>query len=265
MIMKMTMDNPDLMPENTELHVTQILFGFDASGCSRVTLHRVISLASNLKASIRSLYIENSSLVQLAALPFTREISRHTAQIRTLNTDIINRRLRQHAEEFRHMLEQQTRQAAISSTFRTMSGELIPVILQESKQANIIIIPAQSTWKSANEMESTRTTGIAAIYDDSEQNQNILQMVSTLSEKEDAELLLLTTQQQIKPDEDKPLDNKHTHLKLIDSNNIQQIIDQLIRFRPKLLIMPAATPLAGSLADIKFITRKLECDLVLVK
>ena len=163
------------MQENDKLHVKRILIAIDARGCNRVTLHHVATLASDMQADIFGLYIEDTNLIHAAQLPHTKEVSLRTAQLRELSSDTINVSLRDFGNEMKILLEEQAKLTQTRTSFKTTRGLRIPTILEESKNANFIIIPASASWSfNHRDQQAIEQLPFVIFYDSSHQGQTIL-------------------------------------------------------------------------------------------
>jgi len=247
------------MPENTELKISRILLAFDAWGCSPASLQRAISLAEQIKAQIHGVYIEDSDLLQMAELPFTREVSFGTAQPRSLNSTALNRRLRSLANELRLMLEQQAKLAAIYATFSTVRGQRLPIILQESRSANLTILPGSLSWRF--QQQQAEHAVIAAIFNHHQPDRNVLDIAMSLAQKEHAQLMLFYNSLEARDSLLALLADTSINYRLQGYRDSQQLLGYLQRLKPRAMVIGSDNALISETRNIQMLSQSFKCDL----
>jgi hypothetical protein len=247
------------MPENTELNITRILLAFDAWGCSPASLQRALSLAAQIKAQIHGLYIEDSDLLQMAELPFTREVSFSTARSRNLNSATLNRNLRQLANEMRLMLEEQAKPAAIYTTFRIIRGKRLPIILQESDQANLVILPGSVSWRSPQQQHEH--AGVVAIFNHRQLDQHVLDIAVSLAQKEHTQLVLLCSSAESREQAEKQMASTDPGCRIHNYKDLQQLLAQLQQIKPRAIVIARDNPLIADAGNIQMLSQYFKCDL----
>lgn len=254
------------MPENTDTQTRRILLALDARGCHPASLQRVLTLAGRISAQIHSLYIEDTDLLQLARLPFTREVSLDTAQPRRLSADTISRMLRNSARQLELMIQEQAKHAAVLATFETIRGQRIPVILQASTRANLIIIPESlSSGPFSTFQETHNHRAIAAMYDQIDKHQSVLDIAGFLAKREQATLIVFCATEQARLAADQQLAAMHIDYQIRNYRNNTDITDYLTRVKPRLLIAGQSHSLILTPQKISNLTRQLKCDLIITR
>lgn len=256
-----TAKSPDPMPENTDLKISRILLAFDAWGCSPLSLQRALGLAAHIKAQIHGLYIEDSDLLQMAELPFTREVSFSTARSRNLNSVTLNRNLRQLANKMRLMLEEQAKPAAIFTTFSIIRGKRLSIILQESAQASLVILPGSGPWRSPQQQHEH--AGVVAVFNHRRLDQHVLDIAVSLAQKEQTQLVLLCGSAEIKEQVEKLVATSNPGCRIHSFENQQQLLAQLQQIKPRAIVIARDHPLIAEAQNIQMLSQYFKCDLLI--
>jgi hypothetical protein len=129
-----------LKPPEREAKVLQVLLALDAASHDIKSLETAILLASQLRAEIIGLFIEDLDLLRSADLPFAREIASGSGEERSITGDHIERALRAWASQVQAQLAREARKANIKCTFRTVHNRRIETLLSETGESNLLII-----------------------------------------------------------------------------------------------------------------------------
>jgi len=123
-----------------EAKVLQVLLALDAASHNIDALETAISLASQLRAELIGLLIEDVQLLRSAKLPFAREIAAESGEERQITTDYIERALHAWSTEVQSQLAKEAQKANIKCTFRTVHNRRIETLLSETGESNLLII-----------------------------------------------------------------------------------------------------------------------------
>ena len=250
------------MNKNHDYKIEQIVLAFDSSGCSRITIEHIINIASYLRSTIQAIYIEDNNLLNAADLPFTREITLHTAQTRKLDTQQITRHFKNLASQLRNMLETQARLANIQSTFKVTRGPKIQTILQESLDAQLVFLPA------ASRIIPGRKQKFVAVAIDNTNNVIPLRLSAVLANKFDFGLLVIsenTTELSNDILDFFRRDYPKIHLHQIQTDNPTTLINQLKHYAVEILVIPETHFLLQQPDKIQRIINGLNCDVLVTR
>lgn len=89
---------------------------------------------------MQGLFVEDINLLQLAALPFTREVGFPSAIQRTIEPQDIERRLRAQARLSEHALARVAGRFNLRWSFRTERGQIVEQLLEVGREANLIVL-----------------------------------------------------------------------------------------------------------------------------
>ena len=254
------------MQEKNKFSVSQVMIALDAGGCDESTFTYAISLASNIQAEVCGLYIEDSNLINTAALPHTREITFHTARLREINVDIIHKSLNDIANELKNLLENLGKQTDARTSFRRTRGLRIPKALEESRHAQFIIIPAPATRQLTRKQQTDRDKlSFAIFYDNKIQAQKIINIVLSLAEKEKIQLIIFTCDIDANQNARKLFRNHDIDCKFINYSDRNHALTLLKSLAPRLIIVSDISPLIDSPEHIHQLNYSVNCDLIIVR
>jgi hypothetical protein len=100
------------------VRLRRIIAGFDAGTCRRETLQAIAALAAETQADVLGVFIEDTSLLELARLPFAAEVGHASALPRGLDVETLERALRFHAEALRRALAAAFEPSGVQWSFR---------------------------------------------------------------------------------------------------------------------------------------------------
>ena len=122
----------------------RILVALDASRQGFAALEVAAALAEQLRAELHGLFIEDASLLKLAALPMSQEVCFSVCTPRPLDAAALRRRLRVKAEEAQRVLEERAGRAEVVHSFRVSQGGLIHETLAAREAADVFVVGHQS-------------------------------------------------------------------------------------------------------------------------
>lgn len=107
----------------------RILVALDSSAGSRAALRRAAELARRIDAELTGLFVQDENLLQLAALPFARELSASGGAGRALSSDAMERELSCQALLLEAELEAVAVALELRWSFQTRRGQVAREIL----------------------------------------------------------------------------------------------------------------------------------------
>lgn len=123
-----------------EHRTTTVLVTLDESPDGAAALEAAVMLAASARAELRGLFIEDDVLYRVAGLPFSLEVSAHSAQPRPMSVDDMGRRLAVSAEIVRRAFERLANRAHIHWTFEVARGSVVRVTLEHFELADVVFI-----------------------------------------------------------------------------------------------------------------------------
>jgi len=103
-------------------------------------LEAAASLAARRKASLEALFVEDTALFQLAALPFARELDRSSGAVRPMNPSNLEGGLRAKLDRVRRAVDQAVAQRAIPASVRVARGHYVDVALAAAPSVDVLFL-----------------------------------------------------------------------------------------------------------------------------
>lgn len=127
------------LPSN-ELPIRRILVALDASSHSLAALQSAAGLAAKLGAELLGLFVEDSNLLQLAGLPFAREVGGVAGGVRRLDSPAMERSLMAQAERSRLALAAIAEPWRLRWSFRVVRGSVAEEVLAAAYEVDLVSI-----------------------------------------------------------------------------------------------------------------------------
>ncbi len=122
------------------LRLRRILVGLDASRESLEALEAAARVAARLQAELTGLFVEDEDLLNLAGLPFAREIALTGDGGRTLNPETVEKDLRQQAAQARRALEDTAKRRSLRWSFRVTRGRAGSELVAAAGDADLVAV-----------------------------------------------------------------------------------------------------------------------------
>lgn len=129
------------------MKIRRIVVGLDPSAPGRGALEAAATLAGRAQAELLGLFIEDADLLQLAALPFAREVGFASATGRALDVAGLERRLRLLAAESERALAAAAGRIAVPWSFRVARGSLIAALLAAAAEGDLLLAAASAAQR----------------------------------------------------------------------------------------------------------------------
>ncbi|MBE0409527.1 MAG: universal stress protein [Anaerolineales bacterium] len=134
--------------------VKRILVALDASPQSLAALRVATDLAARLDAELIGIFIEDINLVQLARLPFTRQISIATGTLLQMDSSLVERELRSQARWALNNMALLADKLKFKWSFRVVRGAISPQLQAAAAEADITIL-GKTGWSGRRLLGST--------------------------------------------------------------------------------------------------------------
>jgi len=250
--------------------VKRIIVSFDAGGFSPSTMETAVLLASRLQADLCGLFVEDTELLQLANLPFTREITLNTALSRDLNSISIERNLNALATRMRHSLEEMANISNVVCSFRTVRGPGLESVINESEEFQLVLLMPKKrlteTWRHI--ATPVNNHPIVLFYDGSVSAHRALKVIKSISgDAKMKHLLVLTTHQSAEVEvlEQLPLSQYSIKFHYVPDYNVTDIAALLKMQSAGLVILPLEAILLKQAREVTMLQDVLSCPLILVR
>ena len=125
--------------------VERILVSLDNSPHSSAALNASISLARQFNAELMGIFIEDINLLNLAEMPFRKEVSEYTAIIREITTDGLTRGITVQSRGITRSFQRLINQTDLQANFSVLRGHVTEMIEKESQKCDLIVIGKRGT------------------------------------------------------------------------------------------------------------------------
>ncbi|MDY6846308.1 MAG: universal stress protein [Chloroflexota bacterium] len=125
--------------------VERILVSLDSSRHSFSALKAAVELAHHYNASLKGVFIHDSNLLNLANMPFIREVGEYTAITREISTDRITRGMVVQSRWITQTFYKLTNQTGLHGEFEILHGNIHKIIDQEADNCDLLIIGKTGT------------------------------------------------------------------------------------------------------------------------
>jgi nucleotide-binding universal stress UspA family protein len=120
--------------------IRRILVALDASQHSLAALEAASELAEALKAELVGIFVEDVNLLNLAGLPFVREVGYPSGTARSLDSPSMERALRIQAEQVRQTLVGVATRHQLRWSFRVVRGQVASELLIAAQGADLLAL-----------------------------------------------------------------------------------------------------------------------------
>lgn len=126
--------------KQVERTIRHILVALDASPHSLAALETAADMAAYLEAELSALFIEDINLLNLADLPFIKQVDPLSASLLPLDRQHISRQFRMQAIRARKALEQVADRTHVQWSFRVIRGHVTTEIMTAASEADLVIL-----------------------------------------------------------------------------------------------------------------------------
>ena len=244
-----------------------ILIIFDAAGHTPVSMQIVIELAVRWRAGIQAVYIEDINLLKAVELPFTREISLHTAEISSIDSTLIMQRLRTDAENIKNQIMKIAVNRNVSLSFSSTHDQKTQVIKNCAEEVNMVLIPAVYTTMSRKEQHRLKRDAVIVYDDDNPLCKKALDIAASQAVINGYQLFVIVNSQ-LSEQRVKLLigqQSGHATCQIADLENVDEILLLIQKHAPELLVLAENSHLIGNEQMLQHLINSLESDILLVR
>jgi hypothetical protein len=248
-------------------NLKNILIVFDAAGYATVSMQTVIELAVRSQTGIQALYIEDSNLLNAVELPFTREVSLHTAKISSIDSALIMQKLRADAESIKKQIEKIAVTRSVSLSFSYTRGQKTQIIKNRREEVNMVLIPAVYSTAGRKQQHHLKHV-VAMVYD--EQNpscEKALSIALSQAAKNSYQLFVIVDSQRSKLHVEQLISQQsgHSVFQVADFSSVDEVLLLLQEYSPGLLVLTEGSRLADNEQVLQHLINSLESDILLVR
>ena len=124
-------------------------------------LRAAAGAATRMNTELHGLFIEDINLLNLAAMPFARELCFPSATRREMDVGRLENSLRALAGEARHALETVARRTALRSSFRVARGAPLAELLAAASDTDVVVAGTLSRTSALSELSVVCLASVA--------------------------------------------------------------------------------------------------------
>lgn len=126
----------------------RLILGFDHHEESRTVLSFAEQVAATGQLELAGIFVEDTELFELAALPFSTEFLIKTRRRQSFDLQCVERELRRHMLVSQAALQRMAHRAHRAFSFRSVRGHLLRALMQEASAGDLIMLRrADRPWQ----------------------------------------------------------------------------------------------------------------------
>jgi hypothetical protein len=253
-------------------NLKNILIVFDATGCTPVSMQTVIELAVRSQTGIQALYIEDINLLNAVELPFTREVSLHTAEISSIDSTLMMQKLRTDAESIKKQIEEVAVTRSVSLSFSYTRGQKTQVIKNYREEVNMVLIPAVYSTTGRKQQHYLKHV-VAMVYDEHNPScEKALSIAISQAVKNSYQLFVIVDSQHSKQHVEQLISQQSADVsyqiavcQIADFSSVDEVLQLLQKHSPGLLVLTEDSRLIDNEQALQQLINLLESDILLVR
>jgi nucleotide-binding universal stress UspA family protein len=169
----------------------RIAVTLDAFDLSLVALDQAVRLAGRMGARLEGIFVEDIELLQLAGLPFLREVRRSSHSVEAINPRRMEQELRVLARRAERLLGEQAARHNVSWSFRIWRGSIDSDLLTTVMEVDVLALTRLGSALARGRVTHTGQSAIAVLYGESESAARALDTAAGLALEQQSRLNIL--------------------------------------------------------------------------
>jgi nucleotide-binding universal stress UspA family protein len=125
--------------------VEHILVALDKSSHSLAALQAAIELASHYHANLKGVFVEDINVLNLAKMPFRKEVGEYTATVREITQDGLSREISVQSRWVTRFFQNTINQTDVNADFAVLRGNIHEIVNIESQACDLVVIGKSGT------------------------------------------------------------------------------------------------------------------------
>lgn len=164
--------------------IRRVMMALDAMNCESPLIEAAALIATKLGADLDALFVEDPDVHAVAVLPFTREISRSSAEPREISGDRVEQALRALSREAQARFSAVTRRSRIRGSFEVARARRNEALFDALGRAQLLLLqPAQGTLLRIR-IAPARTPQVFAICSSTPASARTLELAARLARQD---------------------------------------------------------------------------------
>lgn len=173
--------------------VQRLLVALDTARDTRDLIELSAEYAAKLNAELMGLFVEDTALLTLDALPCAREVRFASARVKRISVPTVERQLRVREGATRNVLESVARMRKVSWSFQVTRGRATSMMLEAAPEIDLILVTA-ANWRLGRRVGMYRwragPSRIPVTYDGSVEGRRALEVAGQLADGAAVSVLL---------------------------------------------------------------------------
>lgn len=256
-----------ISPEKMNASNKNILIVFDAAGCAPVSLHMVTDLAAGLSAGIKALYVEDNNLLKAVDLPFTREISLHTAEISNIDSTMMKQKFRVAAENIKKQIEEIAVTRSVSITFSSTRGHKTQVVRDRAEEVTMVMLPAVYSSNGRKRQQQLKDKVVMLYSDIDMSSGKTLDIALSQAGNKNRQLIVIADGVQSKQHVEKLVYERGEQIEfdVADFSDADEVASLIYKHSPGLLVLPESSRMIEGEQMLQRLIDMMETDILLVR
>lgn len=166
----------------------RLMLALDAGRCCAADVVLAVELAAIIGADLEGLFVEDSDLMNLALLPFAREVGGHSGQDRPLVRESMESLLRRRIARTVGELERAGRQRNVTVSHTTARGKVVHQALIQGRSRDVLLLNPRASIPAAPARQAAGP--IMVWYEDYDAGGASLDLATELARRLRSELLV---------------------------------------------------------------------------
>lgn len=174
----------------------RVLLAVDCERYSTETLETAVYIAASMQAELQCVFVEDERLLQIADLPFTREVLTSNASERQLSSHSLLRALKGYSQQVKQELAERARRRQLHYSFHSVRTSAYQAMLGYSSSADLLLFGDKPCGFSRQTRFTTRTEPgeVCVFITGQESDQRLLGPAVSLAGREHRNLKLYVRQ-----------------------------------------------------------------------
>jgi hypothetical protein len=250
----------------------RIAITLDAFKLSPEALEQALRLAERMGAQLEGIFVEDIDLIQLAELPFLREVRSASRSEATIDLARMEQELRALARRAERLLSEQAARHNVAWSFRIWRGSIDSDLLTADIEADVFALTRLGAELMRIPALRSKTAGVSVVFTASEASLRALDTAMSLAADPQKDLnILLPAADEAELERLRRLATDHlgdsapvVHFERMTDGSLAELVDILVDTNSSVLILERDSKLLQT-PTLKQSLNRLNCPILIVR
>jgi hypothetical protein len=230
-------------------------------------MHMAAELAALLRTNIQALYIEDNNILTVVDLPFTREVSIHTAEINTIDSNLLIQKFRAEAESIKQQINEIAVTRRVSINFSSMRGQKMHVIKDSTQEVEVVLIPAVTKTHGRKQRHPLMNKVVMVFDEIDASHDKALSIALSYAEKKGYQLYIIVNSDLSKQHFEEKISeqDRRAEYDVVDFSNMDEVVSLLYKYPQGMFVLPQSSCLIEDERLLQQLINQLESDILIVR